>query len=184
MDHSSNCIQPLVLSLSSALIQTPAIINWNASSAHAATNPTMARPVTSLSCPSFSDSASIESVGACDSLEPEATALRGWVGACKFTVALGKAAVPAAVGNAGLVASGAGVAVPMGLVEVASLMVGAGAGLPAVPASAGLVITGAAGFGGIGGTGAFASLSGAGGALFGGFGTVGGVGANPVGMGA
>lgn len=104
MIYSSNCIQPLSLSLSSALIQTPAIISWNASSAHAATKPTMARPVTSLSLAVSSSSPASASVGAWEALA-EGTAPSGWVGGWRLTVALGNPAVAAAAaGSGGLVA--------------------------------------------------------------------------------
>ncbi len=101
----------------------------------------------------------MESVGDWDSLGPDGTPLSGWVGGWRFTVALGKAAVPAALGSAGLVESGGTVAAPIGFDEVASLIVGAGADGRAVfkaIVGAGLVATGDAGFGGTGAPGAVA----------------------------
>jgi len=171
VDYSNNCIQPLSLGLSSALIHTPAIINWNASNAQAAMKPTMARPVTTLSADEVSSSPAIISVGACDGVE-DGVALSGCVGGWRLTVAFGNAAVAAAAPSApGLVE------VENGLLDVDSLMVGAGAAGRAVfnaivgagVAVAGLLATGmggadaggtvAAGAVALGGSGAFADSS-------------------------
>lgn len=88
------------------------------------------------------------------------------VGGWRLTVAFGMAAVAAVVGKAGLVDSGGVVDAPIGFVDVASLMVGAGAvgrsdlivpgGTGGAFEAAGLVMTGVAGLGGTGAAGAVA----------------------------
>jgi len=166
-DYSINCFQPLSLSLSSALIQTPAIISWNARTAQAATKPTMARPVTTLL---LADSSSeMKAVAADPSVEAAlavATAPKAWVGGWRLTVALGSVAVPAgAAGMPGLdeIDEVAGV---KGLDEVASLMVGAGvAGAPGSGAEevfSAMVGAGVAGALGSGAEEVFSAMVGAG----------------------
>lgn len=119
-DYSSSCIQPLTLSLSSALTQTLAITSCRARMPQAATKPTMARPLIRPLPASSSSSSTDARVAACDGVLRAVAGPSGWVGGCRLTVALGKVAVEAPPGMSGLVAGA-----PIGAVDVASLMVGA-----------------------------------------------------------
>ena len=136
-----SCAQSPVFGLSSALIQMSASINWKTSTTTAAAKPTPARILTRPANASSSSSSTTWNVAACDEVGNEVP--RGLVGACSWTVALGRVGTPPP-GRRALVGEEE---------DVARRIVGAGeaVGLPAE--RNGIVGAGAVGEGGALGTG-------------------------------
>lgn len=142
--YSISCDQSPLRGLSSALIHLLASTSCNESSSRAAARPTPERILIRPSSVSSSSSSATIKVGACEGDD----APRGEVGGCNCTVALGSVGV-----EPGVLRATVGEPVLNGAVEVASLIVGAGATLGAPAGRGGIAVEGVGGRGGPPGTG-------------------------------